>query len=94
MNKRQFAATVAVKFRTSIANALEMIDWFTSLIEENLISGKEVNLQWFGKFNIVTRSWRNWVNPRTMEKIQVPWYTTVHFKVWSSLKRSIQNKFN
>lgn len=94
MNRRQLIVELATAFHTSQANAWDMLDTFVSVIEKWLLEWQEVNLYWFGSFSVATRASKKWINPRTMESITVPWYSTPRFKASKNLKTKIRNKFN
>ena len=63
-----------------------IIKSFLSQIEESLIYEREVNLHGFGKFRIKERESKEYVNPRTGEKINCPPKKFVKFDISKGLR--------
>ena len=67
-------------------NALEAV---LHCLKENLISGKDLVLVGFGKFNVKECPARIGHNPRTGEKVNIPASKTITFKVAATLKEAL-----
>jgi nucleoid DNA-binding protein len=50
---------------------------------------KEISIHWFWKFSITNRKSKNWVNPRTLEKMIVPARNTIKLTVSTVIKKLI-----
>lgn len=94
MNKRQLVTELAKSFGVNQSEATSLLDAFVSVIEKMLLEWQEVNIHWFGKFQIIKRSARKWVNPQTKAPIDIAAYSTPTFKAWKPFKDKIKNKFN
>ena len=62
---------------------------FENMIEA-LSNGKTIDINGFGKFEIVERAARQGMNPATKEKIEIPASKAVKFKAHKVLKESVQ----
>lgn len=93
VNKAELCRELAYKLKCSSSTAKDFINTTIELIWELLLEWKDISLIWLWKFSIVKRGAKKWVNPRTLEPLQVPWYTTVKFKVWKPLNDKVKNKY-
>lgn len=91
MNKTEFIKVVADKAWVSQTVASEVFETCIDTITSELKSRNEVNITWFGSFKVSERKERNWVNPRTREKLIIPASVTPAFKAWKTLKENIKN---
>lgn len=94
MNKRQFVDKLSQAFDTSKVNAEAMLETFIATIESSLLNWEEVNIPWFGKFEVRSRKSKPWFNPRTKETITINAYCTPVFKAGKPLKDKVRAKFN
>lgn len=93
MNKRQLINELANSFWWK-ENAKFILEIFINTIKDQLLSWSEVSIQWFGKFLVNKRKAKNWVNPKTLEKILIDSYSTPVFKAGETFKREIKEKFS
>ena len=88
MNKKEFVAYIAEKHGGSQKKATEVINIFTDSITKALSEGNEISLIGFGNFSVQKVEARKGNNPRTQEKIDIPAYNQVRFKVGTVLKKA------
>jgi nucleoid DNA-binding protein len=69
----------------------DIISHIFSVIKYFLIKGRKLELRKFGVFTIKQTPNRIRINPRTMEKVNVPRKWTVHFKASDILLKEINN---
>lgn len=93
VNKRDIAIAASKEMDCSIETAQDILNTYLGIIQEELLQGKDVNLVGFGKFSIVKRAAKKWVNPRTKESIVVPAYSTVKFKVSVPFNNKVKELF-
>lgn len=93
VNKREIAAEAAKQLDCSIETAQDIFNTYLSIIQKELLQGKDVNLVGFGKFSIVKRASKLWVNPRTQQSILVPAYSTLKFKVSVPFNNKVKELF-
>lgn len=90
MKKQEFIKAVAISAGLSqdaVSKALSsMVDTITTELKE----GREVNITGFGSFKVTQRAARNWVNPRTNEKIHIPAIKSPVFRAGKTLKESVR----
>ncbi len=68
----------------------DALDAMLEAIEDSLKSGDPVLLTGFGKFEVRTRAARTGINPKTLEKIQLPATKVPAFKPGKSLKAAVK----
>lgn len=90
MNLTQFVATLATKAKLSKKQSKEVLGIVFSSIIDTVKSGKEVRVQGFGTFKSSKRAARDWVNPRTGEKLKIPAIKVVSFKAGSEFKKAVR----
>lgn len=93
VNKREIAIAASKAMDCSIETAQDILNTYLGIIEQEILNGKDVNLVGFGKFSIVKRAAKKWVNPRTKESILVPAYSTVKFKVSVPFNDKVKRQF-
>lgn len=82
---------LADKLKCDINVSKDITNAFIDLLSEYLIEWQDVNLPWVWKFARVKRSTKKWINPRTMEVIQVPEYYTIRYRPAVSVKKAINS---
>lgn len=70
--------------------AAEALDALLDAITEALKRGDSVLLTGFGKFEVRTRAARKGINPKTLEKIQLPETKVPAFKAGKGLKEAVK----
>jgi DNA-binding protein HU-beta len=70
--------------------ASDALDATLDAITEALRKGDHVLLTGFGKFEVRTRAARTGINPKTLEKIQLPATKVPAFKPGKSLKTAVK----
>jgi len=68
----------------------EALDAMLDAITEALNKGDHVLLTGFGKFEVRTRAARTGINPKTLEKIQLPATKVPAFKPGKGLKTAVK----
>jgi DNA-binding protein HU-beta len=68
----------------------DALDAMLEAIEDSLKNGDPVLLTGFGKFEVRTRAARTGINPKTLEKIQLPATKVPAFKPGKSLKAAVK----
>ncbi len=71
MNKAELIAEVAKKTGVTNKVVTECVDALFSILEKQLVRGKFVMIQGFGKFLVRERAAREGRNPRTGETLQI-----------------------
>lgn len=89
VNKGDLSQKMASEVGGSNAEAARYLDAFLSAVEEELKSGREVNITGFGKFKVNERPARQGVNPSTGEKMQIRASKVPAFSAGNALKKSI-----
>lgn len=93
VNKREIAIAASKTLDCSIETAQDILNTYLGIIQQEILNGKDVNLTWFGKFSIIKRGAKKWVNPRTKESIIVPAYSTLKFKVSVPFNQKVKTNF-
>ena len=70
--------------------AAEALDALLDAITTSLKRGDSVLLTGFGKFEVRTRAARTGINPKTLEKIQLPETKVPAFKAGKGLKEAVK----
>ncbi len=70
--------------------AAEALDALLDAITASLKRGDSVLLTGFGKFEVRTRAARTGINPKTLEKIQLPETKVPAFKAGKGLKEAVK----
>lgn len=94
MKKRQLLQLIQDYFKCNKTKADEILGYFISIIVNSVVDWQIVNLPWLGKFSLAKRKGKKGVNPRTMETIFIPEYTTPKFTASKPFKDAIKKKFN
>lgn len=68
----------------------EALDAMLEAITDALKTGDSVLLTGFGKFEVRTRAARTGINPKTLEKIQLPETKVPAFKAGKGLKEAVK----
>ncbi len=90
MKKQDLIKIVAADVSLSQDAVSKVLNSMIDNITLELKKGWEVGITWFGSFKVTKRAARNWVNPRTKEKITIPAMPSPVFKAWKTLKESIR----
>ena len=85
MNKGELVEKLASECNLSKAAAEQVVNKTFSAITEAMKGGDKVTLVGFGTFSVSERSAREWRNPQTGEKIEIPARKVVKFKAGSKL---------
>lgn len=90
MTKTQLVAAVAEDLGVSKRMANEMVNAFVENVVDWVREDGEVRIQGFWTFKVSHRNARQWVNPRTGEKIQIPAMKLPTFKAGSEFKNAVR----
>lgn len=66
------------------------VDAMLAAVTDSLRKGEPVLLTGFGKFEVRTRAARTGINPKTLEKIQLPETKVPAFKAGKALKMAVK----
>lgn len=89
MNKSELIDHVAKKAGLSNAEAARAVNAVIDAITDTLKNNGSVLLPGFGSFTVKSRAFRNGVNPRTGEIIEIPAKKTPNFKAGSKLRGAL-----
>ncbi len=90
MKKQDFIKAVAAEAWVSQDAVSRVLAAMIDTITEELKAGREVNITGFGAFKVSKRAARNWVNPRTGEKISIPAMNSPVFRAGKTLKEAVR----
>jgi DNA-binding protein HU-beta len=85
MNKTELIAAIADESGLSKADAKKALDGYLSAVAKELKSGGKVTLVGHGTYQVIEKSARTGINPKTKESIQIPAKKVVKFKAASIL---------
>jgi Bacterial nucleoid DNA-binding protein len=80
MNKTELIAAMADKSGLTKADAKRALDGFLSAVSEELKKGGKVTLIGHGTYQVIQKSARKGINPKTKQPIQIPAKKVVKFK--------------
>ena len=92
MNKGDFITYISDKNTITKAEAVKVLDMFTSSIIDALGEGKEISLIGFGNFAVRKIEARDGRNPQTGAAIKIPAYNQVKFKVGQKMKDAVNKR--
>jgi len=90
MLKKNVIEKVAAKADLTKKQATLAVEAMLDSIQESLQMGEPVLLTGFGKFEVRTRAARQGINPKTLEKIQLPETKVPAFKAGKALKMAVR----
>jgi len=90
MNKAELVKTIAVNAGITNAQAKTALDSTTGAIKESLQRGEKTVLIGFGTFSTIERAERQGINPKTMEKINIPAKKVIKFKPGKEFSDSVK----
>jgi DNA-binding protein HU-beta len=90
MLKKDLVDKIAANANLNKRQAADAIDAFLEAVEDSLKNGESVLLTGFGKFEVRTRAARTGINPKTLEKIQLPETKVPAFKPGKALKVAVK----
>lgn len=90
MLKKDLVEKIAAAANLNKRQATDAIDAVLEAIETSLRNGEPVLLTGFGKFEVRTRAARTGINPKTLEKIQLPETKVPAFKAGKALKLAVK----
>ncbi len=91
MNKTELITAIANNTELTKKDAEAALKAFIDVVGDELSKGEKVQLAGFGTFEVVERSAREGINPRTKETIQIPASKAPKFKPMKSLKEKVNN---
>ena len=90
MTKTDLVAAAATKAGVTKAAAEHVLNAVLDLIVGSVKKGDKVTITGFGTFSRSKRKARTGVNPRTMEKIQIPAQNGVKFSAGKTFKDAVK----
>lgn len=90
LNKKSLATIIADKHGLTKKESAEIVDSCLDSIIECLKDGGKVDLNGFGKFEVVERAERSGINPSTKEKITIAASKAPKFKPAKVFKEAIK----
>ncbi|MBR3357083.1 MAG: HU family DNA-binding protein [Solobacterium sp.] len=88
-NVESMAEILSERHNLTKKESNEIIVLIFDLISQSLSEGDTVDIKKFGKFSVKERPARLGINPKTLEKIQIPDRKVLVFKPSSTLKNKI-----
>ena len=86
MNKSELIAAMAAESGLSKTTSKEALDAFLSVVSKELQSGGRINLVGHGAYQVIEKSARTGINPRTKQPIKIAAKKVVKFKPGADLK--------
>ncbi len=86
MNKSEFVSFIASRNDCTQTEANNIVNIFTSSVQEALRAGDSVNLVGFGAYSVVKRPARQGRNPKTGAPMMINAYSQPTFKAGKGLK--------
>lgn len=90
LTKSDMVDSLVAKLNVSKAQAVNILDSFISIVQENMIKGNEIALTGFGSFKVTTRAARDGVNPKTGAKLKIAASKGVRFQAGKTLKDAVK----
>jgi DNA-binding protein HU-beta len=90
MLKKDLVEAIAEKTGLTKKASREALEAVLEAVTEALTKGDSVLLTGFGKFEVRERAARAGINPKTMEKIQLPATKVPAFKAGKNLKEAVK----
>jgi DNA-binding protein HU-beta len=90
VKREALAQKISEKFDLPKKTAVEILNYFTELVAQNLKQGNKVKLPGLGTFRVRERKARTAINPKTGEKITVPATKVPKFTPAKELKELIK----
>ena len=89
MNKTELIEQLTRRTDASTSKTQRYLDALTTVVEEALNSGEEVQITGFGKFYVQERKAREGRNPQTGEKMKIPASKVPSFSAGNTFKEAI-----
>jgi DNA-binding protein HU-beta len=89
MNKTELIEQVAKRMDTSTSESQRYLDALTTVVEDTLKGGEEVQITGFGKFYLQERKAREGRNPQTGKKMKIPASKVPSFSAGNAFKEAI-----
>ena len=90
MKKQDFIKAVASQAWVSQDTSAKVINTFIDVVTAELKNDGKIVLTWFGAWQVNERKARNWINPKTGEKIKIAAMKSPVFKAGKTLKEEIR----
>jgi len=90
VKREALAQKIAEKFDIPKKTAVEILNYFTELVSQNLKQGNKIKLPGLGTFKVRERKARTAINPKTGEKISVPATKVPKFTPAKELKELVK----
>jgi nucleoid DNA-binding protein len=87
---KDLAQKMVEKFNMTKKEAVEVLDWLTQEITQNLKQGVQVKIVGLGTFKVKERKARTAINPKTGERIELPAKRVPRFTPAKDLKSAVQ----
>ena len=91
MTQKDLINTLAQRLQLSRAKVERLLEATTDVMSESLLSGKTIQLQNFGTFEVKNQKERQVVNPKTGERSVSPAKTKISFKQNVYLKEQLKD---
>ncbi|MDR2058188.1 MAG: HU family DNA-binding protein [Dysgonamonadaceae bacterium] len=85
MNKTELISAIAEESGLSKANSRRALDGFLTSVSKELQKGGKITLVGHGTYQVVEKSARTGINPRTKAPIKIPAKKVVKFKATPTL---------
>lgn len=91
MNKTELITEVAERTGNTKKDAKTTVDAVFEVIQEKLVSGRDVSILGFGTFKVKERAARKGRNPQDGSEIEISARKAVTFTVGKQLKENVKN---
>ena len=89
-NKKALVDLLSEEKELSKKHAGEIVDFVFDSLKSELGKGSKVDIAGFGQLEVKVRNAREWINPKTMEKIHVASSKVPGFKAAKALKDAVK----
>jgi DNA-binding protein HU-beta len=90
VNKSELIEAIQNKAGVNKSDAQKFFEAFTSVVQDELKGGGQVQITGFGKFYVQQRDARQGINPQTKQRINIPASKVPKFTAGNALKDSIK----
>lgn len=94
MTHKELVAELSKRLDQTQSKTMELLDAFTTVMNDKLACGDSVNFQGFGQFETKKKMERITVNPVTKQRYLIPPKITVVYRPSQNLKDQLKSKLD
>ncbi len=94
MTHKELVAELAKRLEQTQARTSELLETFTTVMNDNLAEGNSINFQGFGLFETKKKMERISVNPVTKQRFLIPPKITAVYRPSQNVKDQLNSKDN